>query len=99
MICMATSGAAIQGRPEAGKVSTEGSTRLSRFYPRRTQAAIKFQALIDHPLGGEALAGASVSQFCIRAPHRTIGIEQADILCKAGRVIGTEIKSGITPNF
>src|SRR6266567_601356 len=76
------------------RTAPSGGQRLRRY-----QTAVKAQAVVDHSLRGEALAGARVCHLCIGTAHGTVGIKLSNILREAGRIIGAEIESRISPDF
>src|SRR4051812_20998309 len=72
---------------------------LGSFYARGRQLAIELQALIDHALRGEALAGAGVGEFRIGAAHGAILVQQANVFGEALGVVGAEVESGVSPDL
>src|ERR1700674_1861698 len=65
----------------------------------RRQTSVEFEIVIDHALGGETIAGASVGEVGISAAHLTVGIETADGVGETVGIIGFEIESGVAPDL
>src|SRR5215472_17084882 len=76
-----------------------GTAISGGFYPRRSQAAIKLQVVVDHTLRGKALARTGVGKVGISAAHFAIRIERADALGQAGGVVGAEVQRRVSPDL
>src|ERR1700730_19386472 len=66
---------------------------------QRRQASVEFEIVIDHALGGETIAGASVGEVGISAAHLTVGIETADGVGETVGIVGFEIEGGVPPDL
>src|ERR1700732_5230164 len=65
----------------------------------RSQISVELEIVIDHALGGETIAGASVGEVGISATHLTVGIETADGVGETVGIIGFEIESAVAPDL
>src|ERR1700736_5965155 len=72
---------------------------LGRCGIQRRQTSVELEIVIDHALGGETIAGASVREVGISAAHLTVGIETADGVGETVGIIGFEIESGGAPDL
>jgi len=75
----------------------ERSVRPLRNLPKTD--FVELEIVIDHALGGETIAGASVGEVGIGAAHLTVGIETADGVGETVGIIGFEIESGVAPDL
>src|SRR4029077_11667263 len=65
----------------------------------RRQISVELEIVVDHALGGETIAGASVGEVGIGAAHLTVGIETANGVGETVGIIGFEIESGVAPDL
>src|SRR5450755_1986316 len=88
------------GRRMKGRSEVTGPPRiLCCARANRTQTAVELQAIVDHALGGETLAGAGVSQLGVGAAHGAVLTEHTNVFGKAGSVIRAEVEGCISPDF
>src|ERR1700722_4439480 len=67
--------------------------------PGRDEAAVKVQVVVDHALGGKALARPCISEVAVGAALVAVGIEFADVLGQTCRIIRAEIERRVSPDF
>src|SRR5215470_7259758 len=82
-----------------GKRERDSGVSLGCVQAGSTEAAVQVQALVDHALGGEALAGASVGEFGVSAAHGAVLVQQPNLVRQAGGVVGAEIERSVAPDF
>src|SRR5437879_13097758 len=72
---------------------------LGRCGIYRRQTSVELEIVIDHALGSETIAGASVGEVGISAAHLTVGIETPDGVGETVGIIGFERESGVAPDL
>src|SRR5579863_8196628 len=63
------------------------------------QRAVQIEVIVDHALGGEALAGASVGAIGVGVAEGAVGVELAKGFGETAGIVGPEVKGGVAPDF